>query len=230
MKRFWTEVTVEDGPEGYCLRLDLRPLRTPVRALLVVPTRALADGIAAEWREAGEEFQPRTMVLTGLANAAVDRVAEDPERFIADLARYGESDLLCYRAEHPDRLRARQAGSWDPILDWARRRYDVEFAVTEGVGFVPQPEATIARLRTTVAAFDPFRLAGLSPLVTIGGSLVTALGVVEGELDPEAGWSVVSLEDEWQLENWGEDGDARALLDGRKRDFLAAARFVSLRG
>lgn len=230
MKRFWTEVTVEDGPEGYCLRLDLRPLRTPARALLVVPTVALADGIAAEWREAGEEFQPRTMVLTGLANAAVDRVAEDPERFVADLARYGESDLLCYRAEHPDRLSARQAGSWDPILDWARRRYDVEFAVTEGVGFVPQPEATIARLRTTVAAFDPFRLAGLSPLVTIGGSLVTALGVVEGELAPEAGWSVVSLEDEWQLENWGEDGDARALLDGRKRDFLAAARFVSLRG
>jgi chaperone required for assembly of F1-ATPase len=168
------------------------------------------------------------MPLTGLANAAIDRVAPDPEAFAADLARYGESDLFAYRAEGPTTLVERQAAAWDPLLQWARRRFDVDFAVTSGISFIAQPDDTVRRLAHAVASLDPFRLAALSPLVTIGGSLVAALAVVEEETTAEGAWEAVAVDESWQLEKWGEDAEARTALDNRRRDFLAAARFLSL--
>ena len=230
MKRFWKEVAVAREDGGFGVTLDGRPVRTPARVPLLLPTERLADAVAAEWRDSLEEVDPRAMPLTGLANAAIDRVAPDPERFATDLGRYGESDLFAYRAEGPTTLVGRQAAAWDPLLQWARRRFDVDFAVTSGISFIAQPDDTVRRLAHAVASLNPFRLAALSPLVTIGGSLVAALSVVEEETTPEGAWEAVAVDESWQLEKWGEDAEARSALDNRRRDFLSAARFLSLLG
>jgi chaperone required for assembly of F1-ATPase len=168
------------------------------------------------------------MPLTGLANAAIDRIAPDPRAFASKLAEYAEGDLACYRAEGPSALAARQETSWDPLLAWARRRYDVDFVTTFGLMHVAQPPATVERLSHAVAALDPFRLAGLSPLVTIGGSLVAALAVLENAITPEEAWEAVSVDDRWQFEQWGADAEAQTAMENRRRDFLAAARFLDL--
>jgi len=228
MKRFWKEAQPVADAGGWRIELDGRPLRTPARALLVLPTAELAEEVACEWRDSPEVVDPRTMPMTGLGNAALDRVAADGDGFAASLARYGESDLLTYRAESPAGLVERQAAAWDPLLQWARRRFDVDFVVTGGITFVPQPPNTVARLAHAVAALDAFRLAALSPMVTIGGSLVAALAVLEREVSPEQAWSGVSVDDAWQLEKWGSDAEAEAALENRRRDFLAAARFLTL--
>ena len=168
------------------------------------------------------------MPLTGLANAAIDRIAPDAAAFAAGLAKYAEGDLACYRAEGPRPLVERQEQAWDALLGWARRRYDVDFATTAGIVHVPQPRATVELLAHSVAALDPFRLAGLSPLVTIGGSLVAALAVLEGGLTPDQAWEAVSVDERWQLEQWGSDAEAELALENRRRDFMAAARFLEL--
>lgn len=228
MKRFWKEVSVEREGDGWTLKLDGRPVRTPARSALVVPSEALALAIAEEWRSVGDELDPRAMPLTGLANAAIDRIAPDRQAFAGGLAKYAEADLACYRSEWPPELVERQAGSWDELLAWGRRRYDVDFATTSGLLHVPQPQATIERLSQAVAELDPFQLAGLSPLVTAGGSLLAGLAVLEKAMSAEAAWQAVSIDERWQLEQWGADKEAEQGLEGRRRDFLAAARFLEL--
>jgi chaperone required for assembly of F1-ATPase len=203
-------------------------VKTPARSALVVPTEALADAIAGEWRAVSDEIDPRTMPLTGFANAAIDRVAPDKQAFAAGLARYAEADLACYRAEGPRVLVERQAASWDPLLAWARRRYDVDFAITSGVMHVTQPSSTVDRLAHAVASLDAFHLAGLSPLVTIGGSLVAALAVLEKVVTADDAWDAVGVDERWQLEQWGADKEAEAALENRRRDFMAAASFLLL--
>jgi chaperone required for assembly of F1-ATPase len=188
----------------------------------------LAEAIAEEWNSVGDKIDPRDMPLTGLANAAIDRVAPDKQAFAAGLAGYAEGDLACYRAEGPPALVERQGESWDSLLGWARRRFDVDFKTTSGILHIDQPAATVERLAHAVAALDAFRLAGLSPLVTIGGSLIAALGVLEGALTPGQAWEAVSIDERWQLEQWGADAEAEAALENRRRDFLAAARFLAL--
>jgi chaperone required for assembly of F1-ATPase len=230
MKRFWTKAEAVADGSGWGISLDGRPVRTPARTLLQVGSEPLARAIAAEWHEAGETVDPRAMPLTGLANAALDRVQPDPDSFAAGLARFGESDLLSYRADSPQALVDRQAAEWDSLLQWARRRFDIDVVVTSGITFVPQPPATITRLSHAVVALDPFRLAGLAPLVTIGGSLVAGLAVLEGEVAAETAWQAVSLDERWQLETWGSDAEADLALENRRTDFMAGARFLSLLG
>jgi chaperone required for assembly of F1-ATPase len=228
VKRFWKEVSV--GPEdgGWAIRLDGRPVRTPARALLLIPSENLAQAIAEEWRSIDGEIDPRAMPLTGLANAAIDRIAPARQAFAGGLARYAEADLACYRSEWPPDLVSRQAQSWDELLAWARRRYDVDFCTTTGLLHVPQAQATVERLSQAVAALDDFHLAGLSPLVTTGGSLVAALAVLEQAITPEAAWLAVSIDERWQLEQWGSDAEAAAALEDRRVHFMAAARFLEL--
>ena len=230
MRRFWKEVTVEQEDAGWAVRLDGRALRTPARAALSGPSRALVDAIAEEWRSVGHEVDPRAMPLTGLANAAIDRVAPDRQAFAAGLGRYAEADLACYRSEWPPELVERQQQGWDPLLAWARRRYDVDLATTSGLIHIPQPPATVDRLVHEVTALDPFRLAGLSSLVTIGASLIAGLAVLEKAIPTEEAWAAVSLDERWQLEQWGSDAEAQKALENRRRDFLAAARFLELLG
>ena len=228
MKRFWNEVTVALDDAGWGVSLDERGLSTPGKAAIVLPTKALAEAIADEWRAVDGTIDPRAMPLTGLANAAIERIAPDKDRFADGLARYAEADLACYRAETPKGLVERQAGSWDALLGWARRRYDVDFVTTCGLTHVMQPPATIERLAHAVTALDSFRLAGLSPLVTTGGSLVAALAVLEKAITAEEAWQAVSVDDRWQLDQWGSDAEAEAALDNRRREFVAAARFLDL--
>jgi len=229
VKRFWKSVAI-DAEGG--IRLDDRPVRTPGRAPLVLPTAALAAAVAEEWRAIGDgaEIDPRGMPLTGLANAAIDRIAPDPAGFAAGLAAFGESDLLCYRADSPPELVARQAALWDPLLDWARARYDVHFEIAAGVMHRPQPPATLARLREAVSARTPFELAGLSPIVTVGGSLVAALALLEQGAGADAVWRAVELDEDWQAEQWGRDELSLDALESRRRDFDAGARFLELAG
>lgn len=228
MKRFWKDVATEREKGGWTIRLDERPMKTPARVSLIVPSQALAHAIAEEWRSSGETIDPRVMPLTGLANAAIDRVAPERQAFAEGLARYAEADLTCYRAEGPRELVARQQRSWDELLGWARRRFDVDFVTTCGVLHVAQPQTTVDRLAHAVAALDTFHLAGLSPLVTVGGSLIGALAVLEKALTPEEAWHAVSVDDRWQLEQWGADAEAGRVLENRRRDFSAAARFLEL--
>jgi chaperone required for assembly of F1-ATPase len=228
VKRFWKEVVVERDADGWTIKLDGRPVKTPARAPLVVPVEALTEAIADEWRSVEEKIDPREMPLTGLANAAIDRVAPERLAFASGLARYAEADLACYRAEGPRELVERQEQTWDTLLNWARRRFDVDFKITSGLMHIAQPAGTAGQLGHAVTALDPFRLAGLSPLVTIGGSLVAALAVLEKAITPGEAWDAVSIDERWQLEQWGTDAEAEAALENRRRDFFAAARFLEL--
>lgn len=228
MKRFYKDVAVVDEDGGFAIRLDGRAVRTPARALLTLPTPSLAEAIAQEWRAQEETVDPTTMPMTGLANAAIDHVAPRPAMFAEGVAQYAQTDLLCYRAEAPAPLVARQAAMWEPLLDWARARYDVTFAVTQGIIPVPQPPETLARLAAAVAACDPFTLVGLSTLVSLSGSLVCGLAIVEGEHDPDRVWQAAEIDEAWQVELWGEDVLAAAAKVRRTADFAMAAAFCAM--
>ena len=228
MRRFWKAVALEPEADAWTVRLDDRPLRTPARAALLLPTRALGEAVAEEWRSAGATVDPRSMPMTGLANSAIDRIAPDKSAFASGLARYADADLACYRSEWPPELVERQADVWDPLLAWARRRFDVDFVTTSGLLHVPQPTATVDRLAHEVTVVDAFRLAGLSPLVTIGGSLIAALAVLQKSMTPEEAWQAVSIDERWQLDRWGSDAEALTALENRRADFMAAASFLEL--
>ncbi len=228
MKRFYKQAAAAPAAGGYQILLDDRQVRTPARAALEVPTLGLAEAIAGEWNAQGEKIDPRAMPLTGLANAAIDRVAPDPESFARSLAQFGESDLLCYRAESPDKLVARQAELWDPLLAWAQQRYDVNFETVAGIIHRAQPAHTVAQLALAVASRTPYELAAMSPLVTIAGSLVIALALVEEAVDLDTAWNAASLDEQWQIEQWGEDPEAAARLANRRAEFEAAYRFLKL--
>jgi chaperone required for assembly of F1-ATPase len=228
MKRFWKSAAADPVETGWAINLDARPVRTPSRAELVVPTEALAAAIVDEWNAVEGTIDPRAMPMTGLANAAIDRIEPAPIAFADGLARYAQADLACYRTETPLGLADRQSIEWDRLLAWARRRFDVDFAVTTGLTHVEQPQATVERLRHAVSVLRPFQLAGLSPLVTAGGSLVAGLGVLEGAFTPDQAWAAVTVEERWQFEQWGSDAEAEAALENRRQDFVAGARFLSL--
>ena len=228
MKRFWKEVAVIDDDGGWGIALDGRPVRTPQRASLAAPSAALAEAIAAEWRAVGETIDPGAMPMTGLANAAIDLAAPDVAAFAAPVAAYAESDLFCYRDARDAALQGEQAAAWNPLLAWAERRYGVEFALTQGVLPVDQPAATIAALRDAVFAQDPWRITALTPLVTIGGSLVAGLALLENAFDAVALWQAVSLDELYQERRWGADSGAQKARAGNQRAWDNAARFLSL--
>jgi len=228
VKRFYTEVTVASEPGGWGVHLDGKPVRTPAQVPLLVPTVALADAVAAEWAVQIATIVPVTMPLTGLANAAIDRIAPAVARFAGELTRFAESELLCYRAENPAPLVARQAAMWDPLLAWATARYDIVFAVTSGIVHVAQPPATLVRLGMAFATFDPFRLAALHPVVTICGSAVIGLAVAERRLDGNQAWATGQLDEIWQTEQWGEDPLATASREARQGGLAAAVEMLAL--
>ncbi len=228
MKRFYETAHVLAEADGWAIRLDGRPVRTPARAPLCVPGEALALEIAEEWQAQGDRIDPATMPMTGFADATLDRVLPALEDFRAQIAAYGESDLLCYRAEDPPELVARQAADWDQLLDWARARHDISFAVTSGIMPVDQPEATLAGLRAAVDARDPWLLAGAAVMTQIGGTLVGALAFLEGEIGAVALFDAVTLDERWQAERWGEDAQAAKHLAARRGEFLSAARYCAL--
>ena len=224
-KRFWKTATVSKVEGGYAVLLDARPVRTPAKAPLVVPTRAMADAIAAEWDAQAEVLDPNTMPVTKGANAAIDKVRTQRDEVIALLAEYGDSDLLCYRAAGPVELIARQAAGWDPMLDWAANTLGARLFVGEGVMHVPQTARALGLLRDALDQFDAFALAAVHDLVSISGSLVLALAVTRDAISVDDAWALSRIDESWQTEQWGEDAEAAASEAAKKTAFLNAARF-----
>ena len=228
MKRFYAAAAAVPEGDGWRIELDGRPVRTPKRAPLTLPTAALAAAVAAEWDAQGDTVAPATMPMTGLANAAIDIVLPDPQAFAAGLAAYAESDLVCYRAEAPADLAARQAAAWDPFVAFARTRYDAALRVTDGIAHVTQEAAAVERLAAAIRGLDAYRLAAMQPLVTIAGSLVVALALAEGAVDAETAFAAGHLDELYQAGKWGDDAEALAALAARRAAFDAAVRFLSL--
>lgn len=203
-------------------------MRTPARAPLVVPSEELAEAIAAEWNAQGSDIDPAAMPMTGIANAAIDLATGDRAAFAETIAAYAQTDLLCYRDDRDAALQGEQAAAWNPLLAWAEARHGIEFALAQGVLPIDQPAATVAALREAVHALDPFRLAPLSPLVTIGGSLVAGLALVEDAFAADMLWEAVSLDELYQERRWGADSEAQKARDRRAADWGNAARFLRL--
>jgi chaperone required for assembly of F1-ATPase len=225
MKRFYSVVEVTPA---HGITLDGRTVRTPGKAELTLPSAAFAERVAAEWRAQGDRVDPRTMPLTGLSNAAIDFVVTNSLAFTASIALYAETELLCYRAGDPPDLVARQNDVWDPLLAWASARYGVAFVKVAGIMHRPQPAETVQRLASTLDPLGPFALAALSAVVTIGGSLVIGLALLEAALNPGDAFNAAHLDDLWQAEQWGEDDFALEARAAHRRDFLNGCDVLNL--
>ncbi len=232
MKRFWKTATVAPSGDGYSILLDGKPMHLPGGPVLCVQSEPLAQAIAAEWQAAGSdkdgEMSFADTPLTRLAGTAQQRVAPDPDPTVDAIARYGESDLLCYRAEAPDQLVKRQAAAWQPWLDWAARTYDAPLRVSSGITYVKQHRDSIAALRRAVAALDVPALAALGIAVPALGSLVLGLALAEGKLDAATAYSLGALDELFQAELWGEDAEAAARRQSIADDIALAERLLRL--
>ena len=229
-KRFWKEVSIgphEAGP--FALLLDGRPARTPARHVLAFASEPLAKLLQEEWAAVGDVLDPSQMPLTRLVNSALDGVATQIEAVQADAARYAASDLLCYRAEHPDRLVAHQQAQWDPLLDWIKSRFGAELVTGAGVMFTTQPAASVDCLRAVVGGVrDPLALAALHTLTTLTGSLVLALALAEKRCSLAEIWALAHLDEDFQMEIWGQDEEALARRAQKFREAQSASALLAL--
>lgn len=227
-KRFWKQADAVACDGGYTVHLDTRPVRTPAKAALVVPTQAMAEAIAQEWDAQTDAIDPRTMPVTRGANAAIDKLRVQRAEVVTLLAEYGGSDLLCYRAHAPESLVLRQAEAWDPMLRWADETLNVRLRVGLGVMHVAQDSDALDRLQSELAAFDDFALAALHDLISLSGSLILALAVIRDAIPPEEAWLRSRVDERWQAEQWGEDEEAAAAELIKRAAFLDAERFFRL--
>lgn len=229
LKRFYKTALREPLSDGrHAIRLDGRPVRTPERADLAMPSAVLADAIVAEWEAQGERIDPAAMPMTGLANATIDRVLPDVPAFAEAIGAYAASDLFCYRTSEPQALVADQAAAWDPPLAWARERFDIALTLTNGIMPVEQPPLTLVRLGAAVSSLDPWLLAGFSTVTALTGSLIGALALIEGRIAPDALWTAAHVDDDWQERQWGSDAEAQARQALRRRDYDHAVRYCAL--
>ena len=226
-KRFYTAVATAEGPEGHALRLDGKPVRTPARHLLTVPTTGLAAVLAAEWAAQGTHINPATMPLTRLLNAALDGVAGEIEAGRADGVAFAGSDLLCYRPDAPEGLVARTNALWNPVIDWAERDLGARMVLAEGVMPVDQDPAAMARIAAAVPAGPPLLVAATHVLTTLTGSALLALAIVHGALDFETAWSAANVDEDWNWSLWGADAEALARRGARTADARTAALVVA---
>jgi chaperone required for assembly of F1-ATPase len=227
-KRFYKDVATKDEGGGRAsLRLDGKPVRTPGKAPLVLPTLALAEAVAAEWRAQGERIDPTTMPLTKLANSAIDGVSGREQAVIDDILAFAGSDLLCYRAHGPRGLVEAQAKHWDPVLAWAKDALRAPLMLSQGVVHIAQPGASLDRLKAKLAGRDAFSLAALHVMTSLTGSALLALAVALGRMTPEEAWDAAHVDEDWQISQWGEDAEAAQRRKNRWREFEAAARLLT---
>ncbi len=229
-RRFWTAASAVPVEGGFAVHLDARPVRTPLKAPLLLPTLALAEAVASEWQAQTGKVDPETMPFTRTANSAIDKVAPQIHAVADMLADYGNSDLLCYRAEGPADLVALQEKAWDPLLDWVRDTLSAPLVATVGVIHVKQPAESLAALRRRVGGLSAYQLAAFHDLVAISGSLVLAFAVTEGRLTAEAGWDLSRIDEDWQISLWGADEEAAEVAALKRDAFLQADRFYRLCG
>lgn len=227
-KRFWKEATVETADGGFTVHLDGRPVRTPLKSALIVPTARLAQEIAAEWDAQEGIIDPLSMPHTRSANSAIDKVAPQHDAVAQMLADYGDSDLLCYRAPAPTELIARQAEHWDPLLDWAERRLGARLHTATGVIHVPQDPKTLARLSGRVHGLDAFALTGFHDLVSLSGSLILGFAAMLDHRPVDEIWKLSRVDEDWQSEQWGVDDEAVAMAETKRSAFVHAKTFHDL--
>jgi chaperone required for assembly of F1-ATPase len=221
-KRFYASAGVTEAPGGFSITLDGKPVRTPSRHPLVAPTREIAGAMAAEWAAQKEIVDPTTMPLTRLANSVIDAVAGRVEAVADDVAKYFHSDMLFYRAGHPEALVEREAAHWDPVLFWAAETLGAHFILTEGIVHVRQPDQAVAAARAALPA-DPWSIAALHVVTTMTGSALLALALLRGVLDEDQVWAAAHVDEDWNVEQWGVDEEVAARRLARFLDFRAAA-------
>ena len=226
MKRFYREAAAVEGPDGWHVALDGRQVKTQGGRVLVLPNRALAELLAAEWAAQGEEIDPRSFRMRDLADYALDVVAQDPAATVAALLRFAETDTLCYRADPDEPLWKHQQEVWEPLLIACERREGIRLQRVSGVMHRPQDEAALAKLRARLEAMDYLTLAALTTLASLSTSLIIGLAALEADADAEALWAAANLEEEWQAEHWGREWTAEERRAKRKADFMAAIAFV----
>ena len=226
-KRFYEAVSVAPLEDGFAVHLDGKPVRTPGKALLALPTERAADLVAEEFAAQGETINAVTMPVLRLVNTAIDGVASDPQAVLEDVLRFASSDLLCYRADAPQGLVDRQNQHWDPVLDWARGTLGARFNLAEGIIHVEQTRESIAVLGVHLAQrAEPLRLAAIHVMTSLTGSALLALAVDFGELDGDAAWAAGHVDEDWQVEQWGQDAEAVARRSARRRDMMAAVSLL----
>ncbi|MEZ5850798.1 MAG: ATP12 family protein [Hyphomicrobiaceae bacterium] len=228
-KRFYKEVSVGEGDaDGFAVLLDGRPARTPKKLVLKLPSIELARAIAGEWAAQDRDIDPARMPISRIVNTAMDSVAGVEARVAEDVVRYSGSDLVCYRAEQPQGLVARQEQVWGPVLAWAEAALGARFVVQSGLMPIAQPAEAIAAIARAVAPLDALRLSALHVMTTLSGSALLALGTLYGTWTAEAAWAAAHVDEDWQIAQWGEDGEARARRDRRWVEMAAAGRLVKL--
>jgi chaperone required for assembly of F1-ATPase len=228
-ERFYKDVAIKhEGRGGASLLLDGKPVRTPGKALLILPNLALAEAVAEEWRQQSERIDPETMPLTKLANSVIDGVKGREGAVIGDILGYAGSDLVCYRAEGPEPLATLQAKHWEPVVAFARSDLGAPMRLAAGVMHVKQPRASLDALKRRLEGFDPFSLGALHVITGLAGSALLALAVALQRLSPEEAWAAAHVDEDWQIRQWGADEEARFRRANRWRDFAAAARTLEL--
>lgn len=227
-RRFWKEASIAAEAGGFGVLLDGRPVRSPAKAPLVLPTEDLARAVAAEWDALGDVIDSHTMPFTCSANAAIDRVAPRHGEVVAMIAAYGDCDLLCYRAEAPEALVARQAAAWDPMLDWMKSRHDIALAPVTGVMHQPQHPDAIQKIQEITRAMSAFELTGFHDLVSLSGSFVLGLAAAGRAGSAEELWALSRIDETWQAEQWGRDHEAEEAAALKAQAFAHAMRLVAL--
>ena len=230
MKRFYKQVAAAGAEGGFQVLLDGRPVRTPAKAPMILPTSALAGAVADEWQAQGEQIRPSTMPLTSLASTTLDLTIKQRDAVVGQLAAYARTDLLCYRVDHPAELVAREGQLWQPLLDWAALRYDAALHVVVGIMPREQPDGACRALAAAVAGYDDWRLTALQVATTGCGSLVVALALVEGRIDAAEAFEASQLHESYQIERWGEDHEATKHRARLRADIADTCRFVDLLG
>jgi len=229
MKRFYKNVEASAAADGsYTVLLDGKVVKTPKRAMLSLPNLPLGEAVAEEWRAQGETLDTQSMPLTRLAFAAIDVVTPEREQIAQQILKYAHSDLLCYRAEEPPELVARQARVWDPLLDWAAETYGARLKLAVGIKHVSQPPDAIAELQQAIARYDEFELAALHTATTITGSLILALALAEEEISADEAFAAATLDETFQAEKWGRDAEADQRRQRLLSELTAADHFLRL--
>ena len=228
MKRFWREVTVEAAGDGWQVALDGRRVKTAQARAQIVPTRALGEALADEWRGQGEDVSTAGFGLRDMADYAIDIVASDSADAIRRILAYAQGDTLCYRAEPDEPLAARQRALWEPLLKTAETTHGVKFERVVGILHRPQPLETLAAFGAHLETLDPFALAALQTLASLAASLVIGLAALEPDADAETLFAASNLEEDWQAEQWGWDYQAEETRARKLATFVQAARFAVL--
>lgn len=222
-RRFYTTVATSASERGFIVLLDGRPIRTPAKSQLIVPTQALADALAAEWQAQQQTIDPATMPITRIVNTTIDAVTPNLPAVHDDLIAFAANDALCYRASEPAILAERQRAAWDPVLAWAAATLGARFKVTDAIVHIEQPAEAIKAVSAAVGVLSPWKAAPIHVMTTLTGSAILALAVANNAIPAEAAWSAAHVDEDFQIERWGEDSEAAIRRTNRHKEMVAAS-------